>query len=329
MAWPTRRRVRSTCPTRCPARPSRSSPFPANPDRRHLLRIETASAERIEPFCPHFGVCGGCAIQHWMPERYGEWKRSLVIAALEQAGLDATVDELIDAHGEGRRRATLHARRGARDILEVGFAALRAHHIIAIDRCPVLAPSLDGAIASGVGRRRSARAAKQAARHPGHRDRCRDRHGCPRLRPFVPIADDGAGKARRHSSARPPHPPRRVDRAARGADPHDRPGECGSATGRFPAGHRRRRADLGPAGSDSCRQRQDGRRSVLRHRPVRASPCRARADCGFRFRCARHRGPRASDQHDIRPQADRGRDPRPVPAPPRPAGAQAVRRGGV
>ena len=31
-------------------------------------------------------------------------------------------------------------------MLEVGFAALRAHHIVAIDRCPVLAPSLDGAI---------------------------------------------------------------------------------------------------------------------------------------------------------------------------------------
>jgi 23S rRNA (uracil1939-C5)-methyltransferase len=119
---------------------------PGHPDRRHLLRVETASPERIEPFCPHFGICGGCAIQHWTPARYQEWKRSLVIDALAQAGLDAPVDELIDAHGDGRRRATFHARLGARDILEVGFAALRAHHIVGIDRCPVLAPSLDGAI---------------------------------------------------------------------------------------------------------------------------------------------------------------------------------------
>ncbi len=119
---------------------------PGHPDRRHLLRVETASPERIEPFCPHFGICGGCAIQHWTPARYQEWKRSLVIDALAQAGLDAPVEELIDAHGDGRRRATFHARLGARDILEVGFAALRAHHIVGIDRCPVLAPSLDGAI---------------------------------------------------------------------------------------------------------------------------------------------------------------------------------------
>ena len=121
---------------------------PGDPGRRHLLRVETASPERIEPFCPHFGVCGGCAIQHWTPARYGEWKRGLVIAALAQAGLDAPVDELIDAHGDGRRRATFHARQSARGIIEVGFAALRAHHIIGIDRCPVLAPSLDGAIAA-------------------------------------------------------------------------------------------------------------------------------------------------------------------------------------
>jgi 23S rRNA (uracil1939-C5)-methyltransferase len=119
---------------------------PGHPDRRHLLRIDTASPERIEPFCPHFGICGGCAIQHWTPARYQEWKRSLVVEALAQAGLDTPVDALVDAHGDGRRRATFHARLSAHDILEVGFAALRAHHIIGIDRCPVLAPSLDGAI---------------------------------------------------------------------------------------------------------------------------------------------------------------------------------------
>jgi 23S rRNA (uracil1939-C5)-methyltransferase len=119
---------------------------PGHPDRRHLVRVDIASPDRIAPFCPHFGLCGGCAIQHWAPERYREWKRSLVVAALRQVGLDAAVDKLIDAHGEGRRRAVFHARRGPRGIIEVGFAALRAHRLVAIDRCPVLAPSLEGAV---------------------------------------------------------------------------------------------------------------------------------------------------------------------------------------
>ena len=117
-----------------------------HPDRRHLLHVDIASPERITPICAHFGSCGGCAIQHWTLERYREWKRALVVNALQGVGLDAPVDPLVDAHGEGRRRATFHARRRTHDVLDVGFATLRAHQIVSIDRCPVLAPSLDGAI---------------------------------------------------------------------------------------------------------------------------------------------------------------------------------------
>jgi 23S rRNA (uracil1939-C5)-methyltransferase len=123
-----------------------TEPVPGHPDRAHLVRVATASAERIEAICPHFGICGGCALQHWQTSSYRAWKRQLVVTALAQAGIEAPVDELIDAHGAGRRRAVLHARRGTHDILEVGFAAPRAHQIIGIDRCPVLAPSMYGTI---------------------------------------------------------------------------------------------------------------------------------------------------------------------------------------
>jgi 23S rRNA (uracil1939-C5)-methyltransferase len=122
--------------------------WPGHPDRRRLVRVDVASPERVAPICPHFGTCGGCALQHWDTARYRDWKRGLVVEALAWAGIDTSVDEVIDAHGEGRRRAVFHARRGQRDVLEVGFAALRAHQLVAIDRCPVLASSLDGAIAA-------------------------------------------------------------------------------------------------------------------------------------------------------------------------------------
>ena len=119
---------------------------PGHPDRRHLLRIAVASPERIAPVCTHFGICGGCAVQHWDPAHYRAWKRDLVVAALALEGLSAPVSDLVDAHGAGRRRAVLHARRGIHDVLTVGFAAQRSHKLVAIDRCPVLAPSLAGAI---------------------------------------------------------------------------------------------------------------------------------------------------------------------------------------
>ena len=120
--------------------------WPGHPDRRHLIKVDSASPDRITPICPHFGTCGGCALQHLATARYRDWKRALVTEALAKAGLDAPVDDLIDAHGDGRRRAVFHARRGTHDVLEVGFAALKAHRVVAIDRCPILAPGLDGAI---------------------------------------------------------------------------------------------------------------------------------------------------------------------------------------
>jgi 23S rRNA (uracil1939-C5)-methyltransferase len=123
--------------------------WPGHPDRRRLVKIAVASPQRIAAICPHFGTCGGCALQHWARGEYSDWKRGLVVEALAQMGFAAApelVDPLVDAHGEGRRRAVFHAWRRAGDVLEVGFAALRAHQVVAIDHCPVLAPSLKGAI---------------------------------------------------------------------------------------------------------------------------------------------------------------------------------------
>ena len=119
---------------------------PGHPDRRRLLAVERASPQRIAPFCPHFGVCGGCAIQHWDAERYRAWKRDSVIEALARANLACEVEPLVDAHGLGRRRITLHARLGTHDVLKVGFSAAHSHDIIAVDRCPILDPGLDGAL---------------------------------------------------------------------------------------------------------------------------------------------------------------------------------------
>jgi 23S rRNA (uracil1939-C5)-methyltransferase len=115
-------------------------------DRRQLLRIDTANPERIDPFCTYFTRCGGCAIQHWQPDPYQAWKRQIVVDTLAQAKITCSVDPIVDAHGAGRRRVTLHARRSSDDELRVGFAAAASHAIIAIDDCPILDPALDGAL---------------------------------------------------------------------------------------------------------------------------------------------------------------------------------------
>ena len=70
---------------------------PGHPDRRRLLNVERASPDRIQPFCPHFGVCGGCAIQHWDAVQYRAWKHGLVVETLRLAKLDCAVAPPIDA----------------------------------------------------------------------------------------------------------------------------------------------------------------------------------------------------------------------------------------
>ena len=139
-------------------------------ERARLIKVLKPSAERIEPICPYFGTCGGCALQHWQADGYRAWKRALVVAALEQEGIGTEVAPLIDAHGEGRRRAVLHARRGAGSekgrSLAVGFAGRRSHMIVSIDECPVLSPALKHVFAIG----------RQAAEILAPRDKPLDLH---------------------------------------------------------------------------------------------------------------------------------------------------------
>lgn len=110
-------------------------------ERGRLLALQSASPDRIAPFCPHFTVCGGCAVQHLAEPAYRAWKRGLVVEALAQAHVEAPVAELVDAHGAGRRRVVLHARAG-----RLGFAEARAHAIVDLDACPILVPALNAAL---------------------------------------------------------------------------------------------------------------------------------------------------------------------------------------
>jgi 23S rRNA (uracil1939-C5)-methyltransferase len=120
------------------------------PDGKQADIIETldTSTERASPICRWFGTCGGCAAQHMSASLYREWKRGLVIDALEREGVSAEVGDLVDAHGAGRRRATFHARFPHGQPDEVGFTRARSHDIVAIDNCPLFSPEMAGAISA-------------------------------------------------------------------------------------------------------------------------------------------------------------------------------------
>lgn len=109
--------------------------------RAQLVSVDTPSPERATPFCPYFGECGGCATQHMRHDFYRAWKQDALAHTLRQAHLDTPLEPMIDAHGEGRRRLTLHVRFPERE-MHVGYMAARSHHVVDIDYCPIAVPAL-------------------------------------------------------------------------------------------------------------------------------------------------------------------------------------------
>ncbi|MGB3336665.1 MAG: TRAM domain-containing protein [Devosia sp.] len=106
-------------------------------ERGTLLGVITRAANRIEPFCPHFGACGGCQLQHMDRPSYEAFKIGLVETPLRFAGVETSVSRFIDAAGNGRRRATMHARREG-----AGYMRLRSHEVHDLDVCPIVVPAL-------------------------------------------------------------------------------------------------------------------------------------------------------------------------------------------
>jgi len=109
--------------------------------RADLVSVDAASPERETPFCPYFDECGGCATQHMKQAFYQAWKQDILAHTLRQARIEAPIDPMIDAHGEGRRRVTLHVRFPDR-AMHVGFMAARSHTIVEIAFCPIAEPVL-------------------------------------------------------------------------------------------------------------------------------------------------------------------------------------------
>lgn len=115
-------------------------------ERRDLVEVLEASDQRIEPACPHFTVCGGCALQHWAHEPYLAWKVERLVGTLARERVET---EILPPHASGpgtRRRVTLHARRGDRDRARLGYKARKSWDLVDIDVCPIADPQIQAAI---------------------------------------------------------------------------------------------------------------------------------------------------------------------------------------
>ena len=110
--------------------------------RAEGLTLVEPSPERQVPPCPHFGTCGGCALQHWQDAPYLAWKGEQVRMALARQGLETDIRPTVGVPPATRRRLALHARRAADGTVSLGFKGRRSWALVPIQTCVIANPRL-------------------------------------------------------------------------------------------------------------------------------------------------------------------------------------------
>lgn len=111
-----------------------------------LLELLDESPKRTQPFCPVFGTCGGCQLQHFSYPAQLAWKREVVRNALIRIGglEDPVVNETIGmTEPRGYRNKMSLVVDDRRKPAAIGFYRQRSHAIVPIDSCPVVTPPLN------------------------------------------------------------------------------------------------------------------------------------------------------------------------------------------
>lgn len=119
-------------------------------DEAIASRIISPAAERVEPGCRHFSVCGGCSLQHMTSEYQIQHKQSVLLEQFEHIG-NVTPLELIPPLTSDFWGYRHKARLGVKYVYKkgkvlVGFREKGKPYIADIDDCRVLHPDIGNRI---------------------------------------------------------------------------------------------------------------------------------------------------------------------------------------
>jgi len=121
-------------------------------DEGETVTINQEAKERVAPICQHFGVCGGCSLQHMHHDFQVDHKQSAVLSLLHQAGIQTPPSLLPPLLGKTkgyRRKARLGVRyvpkKGA---VLIGFRERKTHYITQTELCHALDPRVGMALPS-------------------------------------------------------------------------------------------------------------------------------------------------------------------------------------
>ena len=101
-----------------------------------LLRVLRASDDRVEPFCPYYGICGGCQTQHIAYARALALKRQKVYDALVRLG-GQKEPNVLETIPSPSGRAYRNKAEFAFDDHGAGVYEGGTHRVVDIDGCPL------------------------------------------------------------------------------------------------------------------------------------------------------------------------------------------------
>jgi len=108
--------------------------------------IINASPFRVEPQCPHYGICGGCSLQHLAEEQQIILKQGVLLENLKRIGKtepESVIEPLTGPHWGYRRKARLGVRFVVKkDKMLVGFREKHSNFLAELDSCKVLYPEV-------------------------------------------------------------------------------------------------------------------------------------------------------------------------------------------
>ena len=117
-----------------------------NWEQASLVALRRPSAQRVVPRCPHFGVCGGCALQHLHVAAQVATKQRALEDALWHLGKVRPEQVLRPIEGPAwgyRQRARLSVRHVVKKgTVLVGFHERRSSYVADIRSCDVLPPQV-------------------------------------------------------------------------------------------------------------------------------------------------------------------------------------------
>ena len=116
-------------------------------DQASLVEVLQASPQRVTPKCQHFGLCGGCALQHLDPDAQIAAKQHTLLQNLQRIGqveAETVLPPLTGPHWGYRRKARLGVKWVAKkQRVLVGFREAADPRFIAdLQRCEVLVPEV-------------------------------------------------------------------------------------------------------------------------------------------------------------------------------------------